>query len=429
MTKRLIRWSLACLACVTLLAPVTAPAANVPVDRIAAVVGSQVVTQREWQQRVEMVRAQNAGKALPADLAGQVLEMLINERAQIQAALDMGLRVSPQDVDQAEQRVAAQSGLDLDQLRQRVTQDGMSLTTYRQQLRDQVLLQRVHDEVLNQRLATTPGDVQAYLASVAERTPEQWELAQILIALPEGASEAMVKQAQSKAQMLSDRAQTGEDFATLAREFSQGPNAKAGGDLGLKSRDDYPALFVQAAKDLNQGQVTAPVRSGAGFHVLKLVKRLSGQAVILQVQTHVRHILRRAENEAEQRADVAQLRTLRERIAAGQIEFGQAAKTFSQDSSAVADGDLGWVASGQFVPEFEAAMNALAPGQISQPVVSRFGVHLIQVLERRRAPMEEVEMQAWAKEQLRTEKGPQILAAWEREVRAAAFVQRMDLSL
>jgi peptidyl-prolyl cis-trans isomerase SurA len=376
-----------------------------------------------------MVRSQNAGNALPADLPEQVLEALISERAQIQAAVDMGLRVSAQDVDQAEQRVAAQNGVDLDQLHQRVEQDGLSLGAYRQQLRDQLLLQRAQDEVLNQRLSITPGDVQAYVETVAERAPEQWALSQILIALPEGASALEVRAAQEQAQALRARAQAGEDFAALARQYSQGKEASAGGDLGLKARDDYPALFVQAVQGLSQGQVSDPVRSGAGVHVLKLTQRVSGQAVVLQVQTHVRHILRRVETQEQQRASVSQLRALRARILSGQSDFAQLAKDISQDGSAVAGGDLGWAAGGQFVPEFEAAMNALKPGEISPPVVSRFGVHLIQVLERRRAPMDQVAMQAWAKARIRAEKGQQILSAWAREVRAAVFVQRMDLGL
>ena len=429
MTKRLTPWICAGLTWASLLLPLSAPAAPVPTDRIAAVVGSQVVTQREWQQRIAMVKAQNQGINLPADLPEQVLEALIGERAQIQAALDMGLRVSADEVNQAEQRVAAQNGMDLDQFRERIQQQGLSLGNYAQQLKDQLLLKRVQDEVLNQRLTITTGDVQGYLESVAERTPEQWELAQILLALPEGATQAQVSEAQTQAQALRTRALAGEDFAALARQYSQGPEASVGGDLGLKPRSAFPDLFVQAAQGLDQGQISEPVRSGAGIHVLKLNKRISGQAVVLQVQTHARHILRRVQNEAEQRAAVSQLRTLRERILSGQNDFAITAKELSQDSSAAAGGDLGWAATGQFVPEFEAAMNALAPGQISPPVVSRFGVHLIEVLERRRAPMDPLAMSAWAMEQLRAEKGQQILAAWAREVRAAAFVQRMDLGL
>lgn len=398
-------------------------------NNIVAVVGRQVVTQQELAQRMQSVRDQNRNGALPADLPRQVLESLIVERAQLQAAMDMGIQISDADLDQAQQRIAAQNGMSTTQLLQRVQQDGLSVAGYRQQLRDQLMVQRARERVLDQRLKITPADVQATLDAADQQSGEQaLELAQVLIAVPEHASEAQRAALQAKAEQVAKRAQQGEDFAALVSTFSDA-QGQLGGSLGLKPQAAYPALFVDATAALPVGGVSALVRSGAGFHVLKVLQRSAAPSSLAVVQTHARHILRRAENATQRQAAVRALERVRADIQSGRLGFAAAAAQWGEDSTATQGGDLGWAQPGQFVPAFEAAMNALRPGVLSAPVETEFGVHLIEVLERRQVPMNAAQQRAWAESRLRAEKGEQILAAWVREVRAGSYVRIEDPAL
>lgn len=413
------------LSVLALTAALQAPATYAE-NNIAAVVGRQVVTQQELQQRVQQVRAQNAGQALPADLPRQVLEVLVAERAQLQAAMDMGIQVSNPDIDQAQQRIAAQNGLTVVQLLQRVQQDGLSEAGYRQQLRDQLMVQRARDRVLDQRLQVTATDIQTALnEATSQQGPQTLELAQVLIPVPEKASARERAQAQEQAQRIAQRAQAGERLLDLA---ASAPKAQVG-SLGLKPESAYPALFLEATRDLPVGGVTSVVSSGAGFHVLQVVQRERAQGDLSVVQTQARHILRRAQTPAQRSEAVSLLKRLREDIQARRITFEAAAAKWGEDGTAAHGGDLGWAQPGQFVPAFEAAMNALQPDVLSQPVETEFGVHLIEVTARRRVPMNDAQQRDWAERRLREVKGQQVLDAWVREVRAGVYVHVQDPAL
>ena len=400
------------------------------VNNIVAVVGRQVVTQQELQQRLQQVRSQGSAQSLPADLPKQVLEALIGERAQLQAAIDMGLDVSDAEIDQAQQRVAAQNGMSVAQLLQRVREDGLSEAGYRQQLSDQLMIQRARERVLDQRLQVTPADIQAEIDRAAAQQGEpELELAQVLIAVPETASNAQRAQLKARAQEVAQRAQAGEDFSALVNAYSDARGARDG-SLGLKPQGAWPSLFLDAIQALPQGGVSGVITSGAGFHVLKVLQRSRGISLALSVvQTHARHILRRAETEAQRQAATQTLQGLRADVLAGRLSFEAAARQWGEDGSAANGGDLGWAQPGQFVPAFEAAMNTLQPGIISPPVETPFGVHLIEVLARRRVPMTDAQQRDWARRQVRETKGPQVLQAWVREVRAGAYVQIQDPDL
>lgn len=397
-------------------------------NNIAAVVGRQVVTEQELQQRLQQVRQQNPGQALPPDAPRQVLEGLIAERAQLQAALDMGVVVSKQDVDQAQARVAAQNGMTVAQLMAAVAAEGLSVAGYRQRLRDQLMVQGARDRILDQRLDITPGDVQAELDRLASQAqgPAGLELAQVLIAVPESASAAQRAQRRAEAEQVAQQARAGVDFAALVREHGAGQATSTGGSLGLKAEDAYPALFVDATQGLPVGGVSGVVASGAGFHVLKVLQRVPAQATPGLVQTHVRHILRRAETPQQREQATALLRRISADVLSGRLSFAAAAQQWGQDGTAPNGGDLGWAQAGQFVPAFEAAMNALRPGVISPPVETSFGVHLIEVMARREVPMSEAQQRDWARAQLRQARGQQVLDAWVREVRAGTYVQIKD---
>ena len=231
----------------------------------------------------------------------------------------------------------------------------------------------------------------------------------------------MVATLQTKAQTALAHLQRGEDFARVAKEFSDGAERDKGGLMGLRAASRYPTLFVEATKNLTVGDVTL-VRSGAGFHILKLVTKRASDVVTV-TQTHPRHILLRPGGQLSQTTARAQLAEYKRQIEAGKADFAKLAREHSQDASSPDGGDLGWVSQGMFVPEFEEVMNKLQPGQIADPMVSRFGVHLIQVLERREAPLSVRDQQNLARNLLRERKFDEAFKNWEREVRGRAYVE------
>jgi peptidyl-prolyl cis-trans isomerase SurA len=272
-------------------------------------------------------------------------------------------------------------------------------------------------------------DVDEYIRQQQQSGPdlarEEFKLAHILIAVPENATEAQIAKLHERAERVLERARSGEDFAKLAAEFSDAPGAaQTGGVVGLRTADRLPPLFVQAVQKLPDGGISDIVRSGAGFHVIKVIERrgggLPGPTV---VQTHARHILLRPSAQLSEAAAVQRLADFKRRVQAGQADFAQLAREFSQDTSAHNGGDLGWVNPGVFVPEFEEAVNALAPGQIADPVISRFGVHLIQLVGRRQATLTQREQREIARNLLREKKLDELYARWAQDVRGRAYVE------
>lgn len=390
-------------------------------DAIVAVVGTQPITSLELQQRVRAVAKQN-GVSISEPLRATVLEALINERAQAQAAVEAGISVDAADIDQAEQAVAAQNQLTVEGLHQQLSADGLTVDGFRRQLRDQLLVQRIREREVNGRIDITPADIAQFLSAQAQPGAMTVQVAHILVSVPENASDEVLAAAQVKAQQIAVRAKAGEDFAALARELSDAADAGQGGDLGLRALDEVPPLFAQAVATVQPGEVGEVVRSGAGLHVVKLIKRQRAQPVMTYVQTRARHILLRAEDKPAQSKAVAQLEAVRVRLISGAADFAVVAADISQDASAQTGGELGWARPGMFVPEFEAAMNRLDINEISPPVVSRFGVHLIQVLERARVAMSPEEQNAAITNILREQKGNDLYATWARDIRARAYV-------
>jgi peptidyl-prolyl cis-trans isomerase SurA len=246
----------------------------------------------------------------------------------------------------------------------------------------------------------------------------------ILIAVPENSSDKEVAELKVKAQQIVQRAKAGESFAALALSFSQALDRGAnGGEMGLRAADRYPSLFVESTQNLRPGEISEPVQSGAGFHILKVLdKKQSEMSSAMLVQTRARHILLRIGNELTEAAARSRLLNYKQQIQAG-TDFATLARQFSQDGSASAGGDLGWASPGQFVPEFEQVMARLRPGQVSDPLVSRFGVHLIQVMERREAPMTVREQREMVRNQLREKKLEELYANWVTELRGRAYVE------
>ena len=398
-------------------------------DFIVAVVNSEPVTNSEVGAMRKRMLAELAARGAPippaAELNQQALEWLINERAQLQLAQELGIRVDDEQIEQAEASIAARNQLTREAFAQGLAREGTSLSEYRQQLKNQLILTRLRErEVDRQRISEQ--DIDAFLqARQADTRNVQTALnmAMILVAVPESASEAEVRNAQAKAQDIARRARQGEDFASLAKTFSDAIDKGAnGGVMGLRSSERYPELFVEAVRTLAPQQVSEPLRSGAGFHVLKLLERQQSSQMMV-VQTRARHILLRTSAQRTREQALAQLQQVRRDIVGGQVAFARAAQSLSEDGSAAQGGDLGWVGPGQFVPEFEQVMNGLQPGQLSEPLVSRFGVHLIEVLERRRVAVPEKEQREMARNVLREQRVEEALERWSEDVRGRAYVE------
>ncbi|MDP1655274.1 MAG: peptidylprolyl isomerase [Hylemonella sp.] len=415
--------------------PVSAQGAVRQADFIVTVVNSEPITNHDVAVEVQRAQQQYAQqRQVPPDtreLTRQVLEKLINEKAQLQLARESGIKVDEPSVDQAEQSVAMQNQLSVDELRRRVAQDGINPKQFRDQLRNQLLLTRLREREVEPRVRVSDLEVDQYLqeqlANSNVPANQQINIAQLLVAVPDNASEVQLVTLQAKAQRALERARAGEDFATLARELSDAADRTNGGQLGLRPADRYPPLFLDATKSLAVGGISGLVRSGAGFHVLKLVeKRNAGLPPVVITQSRARHILLRPSAQLSEAAARDKLNDFRRRIQAGQTDFATLARQNSQDGSAEQGGDLGWAYPGQFVPEFEAVMNRLAPGQIGEPLISRFGVHLIQLLERRNTTLSEREQREMVRNMLREKKLDEAYANWVRDVRARAYVEMRE---
>jgi peptidyl-prolyl cis-trans isomerase SurA len=403
-------------------------------DYIVAVVNSEPITNAQVSAEVARALRQLTVQRRPAPeeqtLRRQVLDQLINERAQLQLAREMGLKIDEPSLDQAEQNVARQNQLTVVQLRQQVQQqDGMTPQALRNRLKDQLLLTRLREREVDARVRVSDADVEQYLAEQQQRNSNPGSqlinIAHILVAVPEDASEARQAELQRQAEQAMRRArEKGADFAALARELSDAGDRANGGQLGLRAGDRYPALFTNAVRTLAVGEVSEPVRSGAGFHVLKLIERrqpgLPPQTV---TQSRARHILLIPSAQLSEAQARDKLNDFRRRIVAGETDFATLARQNSQDGSAAQGGDLGWANPGMFVPEFENVMNQLAPGQIGEPLISRFGVRLIQLLERRQATLNEREQRELIRNMLRERKMAEAYENWVRDTRARAYVE------
>lgn len=395
-------------------------------DYIVAIVNNEPITYQELRARLYRVELQllQAGAALPEreELKAQLLEKMVNDRAQVQTAREMGLRIDDSAVQQALQNMAAQNNMSDVQLLEKLRKDGVSIAQLRSDLRDELLLDKIQDYETNQ-IKISESELDDYMEQEHQRVQdpraERINLAQVLVAVPENASAQKIEELRKRAQDIAKRARQ-EDFANLVK-LSDAQKSN-GGAMGLRSQADYPDLFADAAATMRVGQVSEPVRSDAGFHILKLLQRSKPQIENSVVQTHARHIIIRPDERMSQGQVIAELKKVKDAITAGKLSFETAAKEYSQDGSAASGGSLGWTAPGQFVPEFEEAMDSLPIGVVSEPIVSRYGVHLIEVQERKRVQVGDLEQRELARIALRQRKSREALKHWSEDVRARAFV-------
>jgi peptidyl-prolyl cis-trans isomerase SurA len=426
-------WALACL--LTAATPALMAQQALPGDYIVAVVNSEPITFQELSIEVRRVSQQltQQGQATPApeELRRLVLERMINDKAQLQLAREQGIRMDATAIDRAEQNVASQNGVDVLALRQKLAKDGVTVQSFRDGLRDQLTLSRLHEREVESSIKVSDVDVdrtiQEQQANNTDPFAQELNIAQILIVVPEKANGEEAAALYVKAQKVLQRARDGEDFTNLVKEFSAA-DRNNGGQIGLRRGDRLPPSFVNATQGLKVGEIADVVRTGAGFHILKLVERKAPTRLVqTMVQTRARHILLRNSPQLPQAQAIARLADARQQIVSGKTDFASMARKMSQDSSAEQGGDLGWASPGMFVPEFEEAMNRLQDeGAISPPVVSRFGVHLIQLVDKRRVELSPQQIRESVRAQLRQSRYEEAYTAWARDVRARAFVEMRE---
>jgi peptidyl-prolyl cis-trans isomerase SurA len=401
-------------------------------DYILAVVNQELVTAGELQLRLERVRddAARARQDLPpeAQLRQQLLDLLIEERVQVTHARETGQRIDDAELDRAVTNVAVQNQLTLEQLRDKLRRDGTDFARFRSNVRDQMLTERVREREVASRIRIGDEEVDNFLDKRrdAASAEVQYNIAQILVTVPEGAGTSVQAQRRARAETARARVKAGESFEAVAKDISEDPNSAQGGALGMRLAERLPDTFVAAVRGLKAGEMAAELlRTGAGFHLLKLVDKREGGAFSV-LQTRARHILLRPSQQLSQEAAQRRLAGFRQQVASGAKSFEQLARENSEDGSAPQGGDLGWVSPGAFVPEFEEAMSALEIGGMSEPVVSRFGVHLIQVTERRQVTLEPKQQREQARNVLREQKFEAAYAEWIRELRARAYVEMRE---
>lgn len=404
-----------------------------PLDRIVAVVNDEVITNGELDYRIRLAEAQLARQRIatpPADvLHKQILDRLILDKAQTQLARETGVRVDDGTVNAAIGRMAEQNAMSLPAMRSKVESDGVSFTQFREDMREEITRMRVRDREVDAKIQISEGEIDNFLQEQATVTAGsiEYDVAQILIGVPEIASPEYVERAHRRAQDLFGQIESGADFARLAAGYSAAPEALSGGDLGWRTLDRLPTLFADAVRKLKPGELAPIVRSPVGFHILKLVATREAASVRISnkpvMQTHARHILLRVSDAMPEAEVKRRLFDLRERLVKGSQDFAQLARLYSVDPSSTRGGDLGWLYPGDTVPAFEEAMSGLKINEISEPVQSPFGWHLIQVIERRVEESSVERKRMEARQAIRERKSEEATQEWLRQLRDRTYVE------
>jgi peptidyl-prolyl cis-trans isomerase SurA len=413
-----------------------APSGPQPVDRVVAIVNAEAITERELALRstaiARRLRAQGVELPPEPELQRQVLERMIGDRAQLQAAREAGVRLDDAMLDRAIARIAQDAKLSVADLRKRVESEGTPFAAFRQEVLSEMTIGRMRERDIESRVKVSEAEIDAFLAEQAAAPgggATELNIAQLLVRVPENAPDDVVMRAQRRAEAFAVEARGGADFSRLAA--GAGDESVAGGVVGMRPLDRLPPLFIDAVAKLAPGEIAPVVRSPAGFHVLKLLERRdAGSSKLASApvrQTRARHILVRVNELTPESEVIRRLTEIRERLEAGTVEFADMARQYSMDGTAGQGGDLGWVYPGDTVPEFEREMDALAPKQIAGPVRTPFGYHLIQVVERRTDEASPDRVRAAARNTLRERKVAEAYQEWVTQVRDRAYVEyRLD---
>jgi peptidyl-prolyl cis-trans isomerase SurA len=398
------------------------------VDRIVAVVNNEVITQAELQARmrdaVEQLRRRGTPPPPPDLLQRQVLERMITDRIQLQFAKDLQVRVDELDLDRTVSRIAESNKMSLAEFRKVFERDGVPFERFRDELRTEVVIQRLREREVDNRITVTESEIENYLAEQqgAKEGASEVRLGHILVRVPEQAGPDQIDRQRARAEEVLKRLQEGGDFAQLAASYSDAPDGLKGGDMGWRSREHLPDLFAQAVDRMQPGDLSGVLRSAAGFHVLKMMERRSAESALMVEQNLVRHILVRTNEVVSEDEARRRLEALRERIVNG-ADFAELARVHSEDGTSARGGELGWVYPGDTVPEFERAFRDLPLKQVSRPVKTPFGWHLIEVLERRTADASGERKRLEARRALRERKSDESYQEWLRQLRDRAYVE------
>ena len=412
------------LAATLVFAPLSLQAQTQPIDRIAAVVNEEVILQSELDRAIANITAQyanNPGQLPPPEvLAKQVLERLVLTRLQVARAQESGIRVNDQEIEQAAANIAQQNGMTLDQLQAQVAKDGLSMTDFRNTLRDEITIQRMKQSFAQGRISVSESEVNAALAQQANAGGgSQYRLAHILVALPEGATADQIATGETKIEGIKKVIESGEmDFAAAAVRYSDSPNALEGGDLGWRPESEIPPAFVATVRTMQPGQIIGPLRGGSGFQLIRLVDSRTAPAASQVTQYHARHILMTGDDAAAE----AKLNTVRARVAGG-ADFATLAREESQDPNSKDNGgDLGWLTIDAFGPELGPRIAALQDGEMTPPIKTPAGWHVIQVVERRQNAAGDDQQRAAMRETIGRRKLEDEYTRFLQEMRGDAFV-------
>jgi len=418
--------------CVTLLlaltSPLTVAASIVELDRIIAIVDDDVITARQLDSRLQQQLRQLRGRDLtlpPVDiLRRQLLDRMVLERLQLNLATTLGVVVDDETVQQVVLRIAKDNDLPLDRFRLALQQDGIDYAAFREQVRDEMVIARLRQRQVENRIELQPQEVNAALARVLQQPDQraEYRIVHLLVALPSNPSPSQIQTAKERATALLQQLREGVDFQQLVLRHSDGPNALEGGDLGWRSGDRLPTLFAPVVARMGVGEHSDLIRSPSGFHIIQLAAK-RGESAQLVEQTRARHILMRTDAVTSDAQVQERLQQLRQRIIAGE-SFAALAQAHSQDpGSAAAGGELDWATAADYVPPFSAALAALSPGELSEPVQTPFGWHLIEVLERRQHDNSVAQQRARIREALQEQKLEEALQNWLRQLRDEAYVE------
>ena len=429
MRNKMLQVFLLWLACPVNVYAASPQKQSTPIDQIIAVVNDDVITRHELEDRLGIVvrQLQKQGTPLPAPeaLEKQMLERMIIDMLQAQFAKETGMRVEDSQLDKSLQRIAQENKFSsLAEFRTRLEQDGINFKKFREEIRSEIISTRLREREVDSKLMISDGEVDNYLSTQAKQPGkgEEYQLAHILVLVPEQASADKIKASRQRAEQALEQLRNGAEFAQVAAGFSDASDALQGGNLGWRTVDHVPTLFLETLQKMHPGELSPVLRSPNGFHILKLVGQRSNDVPVVVTQSHVRHILVKTselmpENEAKNR-----LLEVKQYIEKG-ADFAEQAKRYSEDGSAIQGGDLGWISPGDTVPEFEDAMNALKVGQVSGAVQSGFGWHLIQVLERRNADVSMEQKKQQARMAIRGLKSEEAYQDWLRQLRDRAYVE------
>lgn len=425
-----LRLTAACLLLIaaTVQAQQSKPRSIVVVDRIVAVVNDEVITERELAARVDLALRQLAqqGTQPPARqvLERQLLERTINDRVQMQHARDTGTRVDDAELDRAMLKIAEQNKMTVVELRTVLAKDNVPYDKFREDIRSEITLSRLREREVAQKIVVTESEVDNFIQSqMAQSGRDEFNVSHILVSVPEKATPEQLQQRRERAEQALSQIKGGADFRQIAAAFSDGPEALQGGLLGWRESSRLPALFLDALRPLQAGQLSELLRSSNGFHILRLNERRGGAAPVMIQQTRARHILIKTNELVSETEARNRILTLKERLD-NKADFAELARSRSEDTSASRGGELNWLSPGDTVPEFERAMDALKPGEISAPVRSPFGWHLIQVIERRNHDMTQEGRRLNARKTLRDRKTDEAYQEWVRQLRDRAYVEQ-----